>query len=651
MSEHLNMIANTIRGLSMDAIDAANSGHPGLPLGCAEIAAVLFTRVLRYNPKNPDWVNRDRFVLSAGHGSMLLYSALHLSGYAITLEDIKKFRQYHACTAGHPEFREVPGVETTTGPLGQGIATGIGMALAQKMAGARLDAPHLFDGKVFILAGDGCLMEGISSEASSLAGHLNLNNVVLIYDSNDICLDGDIKECFTENVEQRYRAYGWNVVTIDGHNVEQIEKTLSNRTQDKPLLVIAKTKIGKGSPSYEGKSDAHGKAFGAEETAATKKKIGLPETLFFVPDDVKTFFDAVKQKGQAQEAEWNASVSTWAAAHPDKKALFDALSSKTLTESSLDAIKHLDIKPGLATRQSSGQILQVLHDELPFVVGGSADLSSSDNTFMKKSGIVGPGQFSPRNIKYGVREFAMGAMASGIALQGLFVPFCGTFLTFSDYMKNAIRLAALMKLQVVYQFTHDSIFLGEDGPTHQPVEHLAALRSMPDVTVIRPADEKEVKGAWLFALTHQAPTALILSRQGLPSLENTSVDGVRKGGYIVRKEKSNAVDFCILATGSELHLAVQTADELEQNHGKSVRVVSLVSFENFDKQDKAYRESVLGQATRYVSIEAQTSFGWHKYIGKDGVAISVDTFGLSAPAKDLARHFGFTVPQILEKLL
>jgi transketolase len=651
----LQLIANVIRGLSMDAIDAANSGHPGLPLGCAELAAVLYGKMLRHNPQSPQWINRDRFILSAGHGSMLLYAVLHLAGYPVTVDHIKRFRQYHSPTAGHPEFREIPGIETTTGPLGQGVATAIGMALGQKMAAAHLelDQTSLLDAKVFVLAGDGCLMEGITAEASSLAGHLCLDNVVLIYDSNNICLDGETKECFTEDTALRYKSYGWDVITIDGHNIPEIEDAFSKvRDQKKPTLIIAKTTIGKGSPSYQGKNDAHGKAFGPQESILTKKALGLPEDkLFYVPEAVYTFFDARQQELQQQEEAWHKTLEKWSQENPDKRLILDSLQGQLISSSTMEAIKTLDLKSGLATRQISGQILQKLCEVLPFLIGGSADLSSSDNTFMKAGGVVSASHFGAKNIKFGVREFAMAAMVSGLALQGMWLPFCGTFMTFSDYMKNAIRLAALMNLHVIYQFTHDSIFLGEDGPTHQPVEHLASLRSIPNLTVIRPADVNEVKGAWMYALSHTSPTALILSRQGLPNLDTTSPDAVFKGGYVIKEGSKPTIDFCILATGSELHLALNVASELE-NKGRSVRVISMVSFEIFDQQNDVYKQSVLGgDVKRYVSIEAQSSFGWHKYIGRDGIAISIDSFGLSAPASDLAKHFGFTVPDIVQKLV
>jgi len=621
----LSLVANTIRGLAMDAIDACNSGHPGLPLGCAELFAVLYGSFLNYDPLTPQWSGRDRFILSAGHGSMGLYASLHLAGFNISLDDLKAFRTLHSITPGHPEYRETPGVETTTGPLGQGIATAVGMALAAKHIGARtLPSAH----QVVVLAGDGCMMEGVASEASSLAGHLKLDNLILIYDANDICLDGPITECFTEDVGARYRAYGWTVVQIDGYDIPAIETALHNaRNQtDAPTLIIAKTIIGKGSPKNQGSSEAHGKAFGKDESAATKQVLGIPtEPLFYVPDEVRSFFS-------------ERQVSRPTSASP----------FSPTTPSAFDAIRQADVKPGLATRAISQALLQLIHDHCPSVVGGSADLSCSDSTWMKAGGMISASNYQARNIKYGVREFAMAAAASGLALEGL-RPYCGTFLTFSDYMKNAIRLAALMQLPVVYQFTHDSFLLGEDGPTHQPIEHLAALRAMPGLTVYRPADTNETKAAWIAALGSNSPVALILTRQGINDTLSTSIDGALMGGYIVSNENQGALDYTILATGSELALAVETAAALTAK-GKNCRVVSLPSFERFDAQSMDYRNAVLGSPRQMISIEAQSSFGWHKYIGRDGIAISIDQFGLSAPANALSAHFGFTVPAILNRL-
>ncbi|MDA1353386.1 MAG: transketolase [bacterium] len=646
----LERIANTVRGLSIDAIEAAGCGHPGLPMGCAEIGAYLFRIGLRYNPAQPRWMNRDAFVLSAGHGSMLHYSLLHLSGYDVSLDDLKQFRKLHSPTAGHPEFGEVDGVETTTGPLGQGIAAGIGLALGQKIASARTGAQSILDSKVVILAGDGCMMEGVSQEASSFAGHLKLNNVILFYDSNDICLDGPLDECMSENTALRYEAYGWFVQVVDGHNVDEIHAAYQKAsTATRPSLIVAKTVIGKGSPNMAGTSSVHGKALGAEEVTATKSVLGLPDTPFYVDEEVRMSFEHRQRELADMHALWEQDFEKWQSENEQGAALLAQLLAQSLPTDFDSKLKALSLKAGAATRQTSHQVLQYLHDAVPHLIGGSADLSCSDSTLMAASACVKPGEFNARNIKYGVREFAMAAVATGVCLQGMARPFCGTFLTFSDYMRNAIRLAALMQVPIIFQFTHDSILLGEDGPTHQPVEHLASLRAMPNLTVIRPADGTEVKGAWAHAMRSPVPVALILSRQGLPELDGTDFDGVAKGGYIVKGEPNSDVDVCILATGSELSLAVDVADELGKQ-GIGVRVVSMVSFELFNDQSPEYRASVLGAARVFVSIEAQSTFGWHQYIGVDGLAIGVDRFGLSAPISDLQTEFGFNKDAIVSQI-
>lgn len=645
----LSKIANTIRGLSIDAINQANSGHPGLPLGCAELGAYLYAMGLSHNPASPEWENRDRFVLSAGHGSMLQYACLHLSGFDVSLDDIKAFRQLHSPTAGHPEYREVPGVETTTGPLGQGIATAVGLALGQKITQAQYGVP--LDHHTIVLAGDGCIMEGISSEASSFAGHLKLENLIVIYDSNDICLDGPIDECLSEDVKKRYESYGWNVTKIDGHDFNDIHNAIEQAKQsDKPTLIEAKTVIGKGSPNKAGSSSVHGSPLGQEEGLLTKQALGLPETSFYVPEDVKQFFKARLQEQAQAHKEWQASYSSWKDSDPDKATAFAASTQRELTEDVIETLKTLDLPDGKATRALSNSVIQAVADTCPFIMGGSADLSCSDSTAIKSSGAITASNFDARNIKYGVREFAMGAIASGLYLYGNIKPFVGTFLTFSDYMKNAIRLAALMNLGVVYQFTHDSILLGEDGPTHQPVEHLASLRSIPNLTVIRPADATEVKSAWKVALGSNNPVALILSRQGLPNLDGSSFEAAEKGAYVVKKESRDTIDHCIIATGSEVSLALEVAEQLE-SESLSVRVVSMPSMELFDQQPKEYQDTILPNSARKLSVvEAQSSFGWHKYVGKDGLTFTVDTFGLSAPASALKEEYGFTATHITETL-
>ena len=562
--EILKNIATTIRGLSMDAINKANSGHPGLPLGCAEIFAYLYGHELRYDSDNPDWINRDRFILSAGHGSMGLYAALHLAGFDTSLNDIKNFRQLHSKTAGHPEFGEADGIETTTGPLGQGIASAVGMALGMKMLNQRFKQvnQHLIDSNVYVLAGDGCIMEGVSAEASSLAGHLNLDNLILIFDSNDICLDGPTSECVSEDTKRRYEAYGWFVQTIDGHSFKMLNKAINAaKSSEKPSLIIAKTTIGKGSPSYQGTSEVHGKPLGNEETIKAKKRLGIPETPeFYVPNEVKYHFEARGISNKKAHLEWQDEFVKWKQKYPNAAAEYESFSHPVDEQSLRLSLENLDIAKNKATRSQSAQCLQHLAQLVPNLLGGSADLSCSDNTFLKNYSTVSSEDYLGRNIKYGVREFAMACIASGLVLTKMFRPYIGTFLMFSDYMRNGIRLSALMNLPVIYQFTHDSIFLGEDGPTHQPVEHLSSLRAMPNLTVCRPADENEVKAAWHLALTSNSPTVIILSRQNIVSLDESNFTNALTGAYVL-KETSNP-DITVFATGSECDIALTVANEL-----------------------------------------------------------------------------------------
>lgn len=657
LKKELGKIAATIRGLSMDGVQKANSGHPGMPMGCAELGAFLFGHFLQYNPKNPHWQNRDRFVLSAGHGSMWLYSCLHLAGYDLSLDELKKFRQLHSKTPGHPEFGHTAGVEATTGPLGQGIANAVGMALGMKMLGARFNQKEisLFTNKVVCLAGDGCFMEGISSEASCFAGHLQLDNLIIIYDFNRICLDGPTSECFSEDTKKRYQGYGFDVVEVDGYNFDEMEKVFQElrKNQKKPTLVIAHTVIGKGSPHKEGTSKVHGSPLGEEEVRLTKEALGLSLEPFYVPQTVIDFFEEKRRKEIALESDWLLKFERWKALYPDLFHDFETMEKHLIPKDLEESLQKLEMKPSIAGRSASQEVLNFLGKILPQFVGGSADLSCSDLTMMKAFPIITPGHFEGRNIKYGVREFAMSAITNGLALTSMFRPFCGTFLTFSDYMRNAIRLAALSRYPVIYQFTHDSIFLGEDGPTHQPIEHLASLRAIPHLHLIRPADANEVKASWLAALFYQGPTAIILSRQNLPTLEETKksyAEGVGRGAYILKKEK-RALDFTLFSTGSEVHLALEVANRLE-SIGKGVRVVSMPCWALFEKQDKAYRDLITGGDLGVrVAIEAATDFGWHKIIGLDGIAICMEDFGLSAPLLDLAQEFGFTVDAIVERVL
>ncbi len=657
LKQILAKTANTIRDLAMDATQKADSGHPGLPMGCAEIGAYLYGYALKQNPKHSKWLNRDRFILSAGHGSMLLYACLHLSGYDLSLEDIKRFRQLHSKTPGHPESRETDGVETTTGPLGQGFGNAVGQALGLKLLAERFNTEDysIFDSKVFVLAGDGDIMEGISSEVSSLSGHLKLDNLIVIYDSNNISLDGPLPESCSEDTKARYKAYGWDVYEIDGHDFDAIHYSISHarENQTKPVLIIARTVIGKGAPNKAGTHKAHGSPLGEEEVKLAKEALGLPQEPFFIPQAVISFFQQKLPQDAKIEEKWRQTFDAWKQQNPERYREFQIMAENQLPHDLEQRLQAIEIKSPVAGRKASQDVLNVLGDLLPQLYGGSADLSVSDLTYMKKFPYVTPGLFIGRNIKYGVREFGMATMATGLYQTQMILPFIGTFLTFSDYMRNAIRLAALQRSHVIYQFTHDSIFLGEDGPTHQPIEHFAALRAIPHLNVIRPADSHEVKMAWIAALRYQGPTALILSRQNLPDFNETKVPyaaGVGRGAYIVKKE-TRPPQFTLMATGSELSLAMDVARELEKL-GKSVRVISMPCWEIFEAQSEDYKESVMGgDLGQRVSIEAGVDLGWHKYIGRHGIAISMEDFGASAPYRELAREFGFTVEGVLERIL
>lgn len=657
LKKTLSKIASTVRSLSMEAVQKANSGHPGLPMGCAEFGAFLYGSLLRHNPKNPKWLNRDRIVLSAGHGSMWLYSLLHLSGFGLSLDDIKNFRQLHSKTPGHPEYHITDGVEATTGPLGQGVGNAVGQALGLKILAERFnrDDYPLFTSKVYCLAGDGCIMEGVSSEVSSFAGHLGLDNLVLIYDANQVTLDGFLAESFSEDVKMRYLAYGWDVFEIDGYDFDKMQEVFTHIRdhQTKPCFIMMRTIIGKGSPHKAGTSKAHGSPLGAEEIEETKKALGLPEKDFYVPQAVYQFFETKLVKCVALEQKWKEMFRKWSEEYPDLYQLFLQMAEKRLPTDLEEKLRAIEMKSPLATRVGSQAVLNILADLVPQLIGGSADLSSSDMTMMKRFPIIEKDQYTGRNIKYGIREFGMATIATGLAETNMIVPYVGTFLTFSDYMRNAIRLAALSKIQVIYIFTHDSIFLGEDGPTHQPVEHLASLRAIPNVHLIRPADNWEVKMAWMAALRYRGPSILVLSRQALPELEECNVsyeEGMSKGAYIIKKEQSKP-DFTLIATGSEVSLALDVAIALEKV-GKKVRVISMPCWQIFELQDDEYKKKVIGGDLGVrVSLEAGVSFGWSKWIGPEGISISIESFGESAPIGDLAAEFGFTVDAILNRLL
>ncbi|MCH9614830.1 MAG: Transketolase [Chlamydiia bacterium] len=657
LKKTLSKTADTIRGLSMEAVQKANSGHPGLPMGCAELGAYLYGVQLKHNPKNPDWINRDRLILSAGHGSAWLYSCLHLAGFKMSIEDLKSFRQLHSITPGHPEFHETEGVESTTGPLGQGVANAVGQALAIKLLEERFNRPNhnIFDSKVYCLCGDGCLMEGVSHEACSLAGHLQLDNLVLIWDSNQITLDGPLSQSNSEHTADRFRAYGWDVLEMDGNNLEEIHANFSKikESQGKPLFIVAKTIIGKGSPNKEGTHKAHGSPLGPEEVELVKKELGLPEEDFYVPSGVRTHFEQKLGRDQDAEHNWDKDFEAWKSANPDLATEFDAMLNKTLPDNLEELLDAVEMGDSIGGRNASQNVLQVLGDHVPFLLGGSADLSGSDCTMMKQFPLVAPNDFAGRNIKYGVREFGMAAAAAGIFQSHMFYPYVGTFLTFSDYMRNAIRLASLSHYKVIYQFTHDSIFLGEDGPTHQSIEQCMSLRLIPNLHVFRPGDANEVKHAWIAMLKYSGPSVIILTRQKLPTQEATKIpykDGVGRGAYIVKKEKGKP-DFTLFGTGSELWLALDVAAALEKM-GKSVRVISMPCWELFEAQDQAYIDSVVGgELGKRVAIEAGIGLGWQRWVGPEGVTICMEGFGLSAPMADLANEFGFNVEAILERIL
>lgn len=652
----LQKTADAIRQLSMEAVQKANSGHPGLPMGCAELGAYLYGQALRHNPKDPFWFNRDRMILSAGHGSMWLYSCLHLSGFNLPLDEIKRFRQLHSRTPGHPEYDREVGIESTTGPLGQGVGNAVGQALGLKILEAKYNKPGytIIDAKVYCLAGDGCLMEGVSNEVSSLAGHLCLNNLVLIHDENHITLDGPLGQSSSEDVQGRYRSYGFDTYTVEGNCLESIDQIMKQiqATQERPVFISCKTIIGKGSKSKQGTHQAHGAPLGISEVEATKKALGLPKEEFYVPDSVTHFFtNRVLEQTKMQRA-WQSKFEKWSENYPDCAANFDACLRKNIPEDLEEKLHKIDIPHPISGRKASQAVLEMLGNELPFLYGGSADLSGSDCTMMKQFPLIYPKNFTGRNIKYGIREFGMATTASGLFQTDMFLPYVGTFLTFSDYMRNGIRLASLSKHHVVYQMTHDSIFLGEDGPTHQPVEHLAALRAIPNLHVLRPADANEVKRAWLAILRYKSPSVLVLSRQNLPLLKETAVpfsEGVGRGGYLLKQTKSPP-DFTLFATGSEVALAIEVAKALEAKE-RHAQVISMPCFEIFEKQEEKYKQSLIGGdlGTR-ISIEAGVSQGWHRYIGQDGIAISVESFGLSAPIKELAHEFGFTVQSVLNQI-
>ncbi len=650
--EVLSLAARDARGLAIDAVAACKSGHLGLPLGCADIGAVLFGSALRYNPKEPRWLNRDRFILSAGHGSMFLYAWLHLAGYDVPLEQVAKFRQLHSITPGHPEFAETPGVESTTGPLGQGVANAVGFAVSGKMSAARFNTSEhvIFDHKVVCLAGDGCLQEGVASEACSLAGHLQLDNLILIYDSNDVTLDAMALFTQSEDTAARFKSYGWDVREVDGQNMEEFlgAYETAKKAQGKPQLIIAKTLIGKGIPEVAGTSKAHGEG-GVAFAETARKGLGLPEDKFFISPEVKEYFTRHAATLEAAYSEWNKQFADWKAANGDlAKELEDALAKKT--PALLKCIPDYPAGgPDIATRKAGSEVLQHVAKAMPLVISGSADLHGSTLNYIKDGGDFDARNHTGRNIRFGIREHGMAGMLNGIAYDGIFRPSGATFLVFSDYARPSIRIAALAHLPVVYIFTHDSVGVGEDGPTHQPVEAVSALRAIPNLDVIRPASPAETAGAFAAAFERtDGPTLLALSRQNLPTLrdipESAAREGVFRGAYIARKE-SKPLELVILATGSELQWALSAAEKI----GAGVRVVSMPCLERFKRQGQAYRDEVLPPSCeKRISIEAGVTQPWFEFVGIHGVAIGIDRFGLSAPGATVMTTLGISEDAIIE---
>jgi transketolase len=643
LEEH-NLAANTIRGLAMDAVQAAESGHPGTPMGLADIAVVLWRRYLKHNPQQPDWFDRDRFVLSAGHASMLVYSLLHLSGYDLPLPEIKDFRQWQSKTPGHPENFVTTGVETTTGPLGQGFSNGVGVALAERWLAARFNRPGhtIVDHYTYVIASDGDVMEGISHEVSSLAGHLGLGKLIVFYDDNRITIDGSTNLTFSEDVAARYEAYRWHTASIDGHDpqaiIEAIEAARSET--ERPSLIVCRTHIGYGSPNKQDTASAHGEPLGEEEIELTKKNLEWPLDKFYVPDEAYGIMAA----DSAPYEEWQTRWQAYQAAHPDLAARLEQALRGELPDGWQADIPEFEAGKSLATRASSGQVLNAIAPRVPYLLGGSGDLTGSNKTDLKGKSHLTAADFSGRYIHYGVREHGMAGMMNGMALHGGIRPYGGTFLVFSDYMRPSIRLAAMMKLPVIYVFTHDSIGLGEDGPTHQPIEHLMSLRAIPNLTVIRPADATETAVAWQAALENKSgPTALVLTRQGVPTLDRSryaSADGLRCGAYVLSDAEQPQI--ILLATGSEVQIALD-AQQILAEESVAARVVSMPSWELFAAQPADYQQQVLpGYITARVAVEAGTPFGWEKYVGMTGTAVGLNRFGASAPYQRIYEELGLT---------
>jgi transketolase len=651
-------LADALRALAMDAVQKANSGHPGMPMGMAEIAEVVWNHHLRFNPANPGWANRDRFVVSNGHGSMLLYALLHLTGFDLPLDELKRFRQLHSKTPGHPEYGFAPGVETTTGPLGQGLANAVGMALAEQALAAHFNRPgfEVVDHHTYVFLGDGCLMEGISHEACSLAGTLKLGKLIGLYDDNGISIDGHVQGWFTDDTPKRFEAYGWHVVRgVDGHSFEAVQAAVAEAkaVADRPSLVCCRTIIGKGAPNKADSHDAHGSPLGDKEVAATRENIGWSYAPFEIPQDVYAGWDA-RQRGAQLEEAWNRRFAEYARAHPDLAAEFRRRMERVLPQDWRERAQALIAKTvakaeTIATRKASQNAIEGLGPVLPELIGGSADLASSNLTLWSGSRAAGQGR-DGNYVYYGVREFGMSAIMNGLALHGGFIPYGGTFLTFADYARNALRMAALMKVRSIFVFTHDSIGLGEDGPTHQPVEHAATLRYIPEMDVWRPCDTVETAVAWIAAVErNDGPTSLLLSRQNLPFVPRSAEQqaAIRRGGYVLAEAAGGQPQLLLIATGSEVALALQAQKALGEA-GIAARVVSMPSTNVFDRQDLAWRQSVLPRGVPRVAIEAGVSDFWRKYVGLEGAVVGIDRFGESAPAAQLFEYFGFTVAHVVQ---
>ncbi|RQD70994.1 MAG: transketolase [Tindallia sp. MSAO_Bac2] len=657
MEKNMDQLAvNSIRMLSAEAVEKAKSGHPGLPMGAAPMAYTLWSRVMKHNPKNPVWKNRDRFILSAGHGSMLLYSLLHLFGYSLNIEEIKQFRQWDSQTPGHPEYGHTTGVETTTGPLGQGIANGVGMAIAESRLAEQFNKENypVVDHYTYVLAGDGCMMEGISAEASSLAGTLGLGKLIVLYDSNEISIEGNTSLAFREDVKKRYEAYGWQVIQVkDGNDIGAVQEALETAKDDqnRPSLIEVVTEIGYGSPAKQGTASAHGEPLGAENLAEAKQFLNWQEEPFVLPPEMEQIREAAETKGLRSEAAWEIMLEEYFSKYPDKEKEWDQWFGNTGVAEALedDSIWTFD-KPD-ATRSASGEIINRLAAVIPNLMGGSADLAPSNKTLMKERKDYQPENRQGSNLRFGVREHAMAAIGNGMALHGGLVPYVATFFVFTDYMKAAMRLSSLMRVPLTYVLTHDSIGVGEDGPTHQPIEHLMALRSVPNMIVFRPADGKETAMGWKLALSSQeTPVSLVLTRQKLPLFENTGEEAL-KGAYILEEAESGTPDILLMATGSEVELIVGAAEEL-RNKGYNPRVISMPSWELFEKQPQEYKEKIMPPELRKrVAVEAGATLGWYKYTGLDGKIIGLDHFGASAPGNVLFEKFGLTVDKVTQTAL